>query len=160
MLGIKPNNLPAPNGLGFELKSVSYIQRDGLWLPKETMAVTMLNSEQLLSDDFFHSHLWEKMKRLVFCVLSYEGPHSTESKLLDVKSLDCLEDDTFIKGANADYEFIRTKLRTKGYGAITGKDGNWIQARTKGAGHGSTSRAFYAKKKLLLAICPPIQIAA
>jgi DNA mismatch repair protein MutH len=32
---------------------------------------------------------------------------------------------------------------------LTGKDGKWIQARTKGAGHGSTSRAFYARKCLI-----------
>ncbi|MBS1537261.1 MAG: hypothetical protein JST20_05880 [Bacteroidetes bacterium] len=38
---------------------------------------------------------------------------------------------------------------SQGFQALTGKDGNWIQARTKGAGHGSTSRAFYARKKLI-----------
>ncbi|OWY24453.1 hypothetical protein C7N43_29785 [Sphingobacteriales bacterium UPWRP_1] len=54
-----------------------------------------------------------------------------------------------IKEIQADYEFIRNKLKTQGFAALTGKDGKWIQARTKGAGHGSTSRAFYARKSLI-----------
>ena len=47
------------------------------------------------------------------------------------------------------YDFIRAKLIKEGFGALTGKDGKWIQARTKGAGHGSTSRAFYARTSLV-----------
>jgi len=69
--------------------------------------------------------------------------------LLKVKTFDFLETDTLIKEIEADYEFIRTKLVTQGFAALTGKDGKWIQARTKGAGHGSTSRAFYARKDLI-----------
>ena len=36
-----------------------------------------------------------------------------------------------------------------GFGALTGKDGKWIQARTKGPGHGSISRAFNARTILV-----------
>ncbi len=36
--------------------------------------------------------------------------------------------------------------------ALTGKDGKWIQARTKGPGHGSTSRAFYALRGFVFKI--------
>src|SRR3989344_2678912 len=43
------------------------------------------------------------------------------------------------------YDFIRNKLVKQGFEALTGKDGKWIQARTKGPGHGSVSRAFYAR---------------
>jgi len=48
-----------------------------------------------------------------------------------------------------DYDFIREKLVETGFESLTGKDGKWIQARTKGPGHGSTSRAFYARKELV-----------
>jgi len=48
-----------------------------------------------------------------------------------------------------DYDFIREKLVETGLESLTGKDGKWIQARTKGPGHGSTSRAFYARKELV-----------
>jgi DNA mismatch repair protein MutH len=58
----------------------------------------------------------------------------------------------FIKEIQEDYELIRQKLITQGFESLTGKDGKWIQTRTKGAGHGSTSRAFYARKELVKVI--------
>ena len=66
-----------------------------------------------------------------------------------VASLDFAEDDELIKEIKADYDFIRNKLIIKGFESLTGKDGKWIQARTKGPGHGSVSRAFYARKALV-----------
>lgn len=153
--GLSNSNKKAPNGLGYEIKSVPYCVKKGLWVPKETMAITMLNTEDLLNCSFFKSCVWEKLKSLIFCMVSFEGQHSIESTLLKVKSLDLMKDDACIKGAEEDYEFIRDKLRTKGYEALTAKDGNWIQARTKGAGHGSKTRAFYAKTAFLLEIFPP-----
>jgi hypothetical protein len=50
-----------------------------------------------------------------------------------------------IKEIKADYDFIRAKLIKDGFRALTGKDGKWIQVRTKRPGHGSVSRAFYAR---------------
>ena len=69
--------------------------------------------------------------------------------MLDVTSMDFVEDAELIKEVEADYEFIRNKLVQQGFESLTGKDGKWIQARTKGAGHGSTSRAFYARKEFV-----------
>jgi hypothetical protein len=66
-----------------------------------------------------------------------------------VTSLDFAEDDKLIKEIKADYDFIRSKLIAKGFKALTGADGKWIQARTKGPGHGSVSRAFYARIALV-----------
>ena len=59
------------------------------------------------------------------------------------------ETDDLIREIQADYEFIRQKLVVRGFESLTGSDGKWIQARTKGAGHGSTSRAFYARTRLV-----------
>ena len=70
------------------------------------------------------------------------------AELLKVTSLDFAEDDELIKEIKADYDFIRDKLITQGFEALTGKDGKWIQARTKSPGHGSVSRAFYARTSL------------
>ena len=44
---------------------------------------------------------------------------------------------------------VCAKLIKDGFEALTGKDGEWIQARTKGPGHGSVSRAFYARTSLV-----------
>jgi len=95
------------------------------------------------------SYCWKKLKSLVFCVVSWNGKHNIESKLLKVQSFDFLEYDMIIKEIKHDYEFIRNKCATQGFAALTGADGKWIQARTKGPGHGSVSRAFYARKVLI-----------
>ena len=60
-----------------------------------------------------------------------------------------LEDSKLIQEVKSDYEFIRNKLINNGFSSLTGKDGKWIQARTKGPGHGSISRAFYARKSFI-----------
>ncbi|MDI6816746.1 MAG: hypothetical protein QME41_06100 [Actinomycetota bacterium] len=50
-----------------------------------------------------------------------------------------------------DYDLVRDTLLdpSQGFDALTGHMGYYIQPRTKGAGHGSTSRAFYARKRFL-----------
>ena len=75
--------------------------------------------------------------------------NAKQAELLGVVSLDFLENDQLITEIKADYDFIREKLVTSGFDSLTGKDGKWIQARTKGAGHGSKTRAFYARKGLI-----------
>lgn len=79
----------------------------------------------------------------------WHGQNAESGELLKVASLDFAEDDELIKKIKADYDLIRDKLITQGFKSLTGADGKWIQARTKGAGHGSTSRAFYARTGLV-----------
>lgn len=149
LAGLTTNNQRAPNGLDFELKSVAYYKVKNVWEPKETMAITMINPIELKDTSFFESHCWSKLKSLVFCACTWNGKHNIKSELLKVSSFDFVQSSSLIKEVEQDYEFIRTKLITTGFTSLTGKDGKWIQARTKGAGHGSTSRAFYARKNLI-----------
>lgn len=145
LAGLKTNISKAPNGLTYELKSVSFHKVGGKLVPKETMAITMINPTELKTHEFFESHCWAKLKTIVFCAVMWHGQNSEKAELLKVTSLDFAEDDELIKEIKADYDFIRNKLKTKGFAALTGADGKWIQARTKGPGHGSVSRAFYAR---------------
>lgn len=149
LAGLSTNNTQAPNGLGFELKSTAYIVNDNKYKPKETMAITMINPDVLIKTPFYDSHCWNKLKSIVFCAVSWYGKHVEKSELLQVTSFDFLEEEQLINEIRDDYEFIRKKLIEKGFSSLTGKDGKWIQARTKGPGHGSISRAFYARKCLL-----------
>lgn len=149
LAGLTNNALRAPNGLSYELKSVSFSLVKGLLVPKETMAITMINPKELIEQPFFESHCWAKLKSIVFCAVMWDGINSEDSKLLKVTSFDFAGDDELIKEIQADYEFIREKMINKGFGSLTGADGKWIQARTKGPGHGSISRAFYARKALV-----------
>ena len=145
LAGLQTNISKAPNGLTYELKSVAFHHVKDKLVPKETMAITMINPGELNAHSFFESHCWAKLKTIVFCAVEWNGTNSEEAKLLKVTSLDFAEDDELIKEIKADYDFIRNKLIKQGFGTLTGKDGKWIQARTKGPGHGSISRAFYAR---------------
>ncbi len=77
--------------------------------------------------------------------------------LIKVTSLDFSETDDLIQEIKTDYDFIRNKLIKKGFNALTGRDGKWIQARTKGTGgvnprtgeRRPITRAFYARKELV-----------
>ena len=149
LAGLQTNNSKAPNGLSWELKSVSFYTANGKLKPKETMAITMINPEELKNNSFFESHCWIKLKSIVFCAVEWDGKNAETSRLLGVTSFDFSEDDELIQEIKEDYEFIRSKLINQGFEALTGSDGKWIQARTKGSGHGSTSRAFYARKNLV-----------
>lgn len=157
LAGLQTNISKAPNGLTYELKSVAFREVKGVLVPKETMAITMINAEELKVHSFFESHVWAKLKTIVFCAVQWDGLNAKGSKLLRVASLDFAEDDELIKEIKADYDFIRAKLIKDGFGALTGKDGKWIQARTKGIGgvnprtgeRRPITRAFYARTGLV-----------
>lgn len=157
LAGLENNVSKAPNGLSYELKSVAFRDIKNGIVPKETMAITMINPKELKEHSFFESHLWQKLKSIVFCAVEWNSQNDTSSKLLSVTSLDFAEDDELIKEIKADYDFIRAKLIAKGFSALTGKDGKWIQARTKGTGgvnpntgeRRPITRAFYARTILV-----------
>lgn len=157
LAGLETNVSKAPNGLTYELKSVSFHEVRGVLVPKETMAITMINPEELSSQSFFESHVWAKLKTIVFCAVQWDGKNAKKSKLLRVASLDFAEDDELIQEIKADYDFIRNKLINHGFRSLTGKDGRWIQARTKGVGGTNPktgirrpiTRAFYARTNLV-----------
>ena len=149
LAGLQTNISKAPNGLSYEVKSVSFYYVRGELVPKETMAITMINPQELRNLSFFESHVWDKLKSLIFCAVMWHGENSINAELLKVTSLDFTESHDLIKEIDMDYEFIRNKMITQGFENLTGKDGKWIQARTKGPGHGSTSRVFYARKSFV-----------
>jgi len=144
LAGLETNTSKAPNGLNFELKSVSFYLKKGKITPKYTMAITMVNEKELVEHGFYESHCWAKLKSMVFCAVMWHGRNAENAELLKVGSFDFSENDEVIKEVKSDYDFIRSKLKTKGFSSLTGKDGKWIQARTKGEG-----RAFYARMSLV-----------
>ena len=157
LAGLENNVSKAPNGLSYELKSVSFHYVKNVLVPKETMAITMINPKELKEHSFFESHCWAKLKSIVFCAVMWHGQNAEKAELLKVASLDFAEDDELIKEIKADYDFIREKLIKHGFENLTGKDGKWIQARTKGTGginprtgeRRPITRAFYARACLV-----------
>ena len=66
-----------------------------------------------------------------------------------VTTLD-LEGDLY-DAVKRDYLTVQGCIRDpqRGFAALSGRMGVFIQPRTKGAGHGSTTRAFYARTAFL-----------
>lgn len=147
-LGLKKNNNQAPNGRYFELKQISLkTLKNGKLVPKETMQITMINPKQKLENDFFRSHVYKKMKSIILCAVLYSSPGG-ETKLHRVDTFDIDEHGT-LEQLRKDYELIRDAMNERGFRSLKSKMGVLIQPRTKGQGHGSRSRAFYARTVFL-----------
>jgi len=148
-LGLPLNSSQSPNFGSWELKTISlkYL-KNGKLTVKETMAITMIDPYNVSRTKFEDSHLLMKMKKMVIPGRIWENRDEKKSLLYDVQTFD-LDDPEIYNQVKADYELIRNTIITKGFSALTGKMGVFIQPRTKGPGHGSTSRAFYARTSFL-----------
>jgi len=152
-IGLGANNIQAPNGGRWELKMVSLKKlKDGAIVPKETMQITMINPEQVKNTPFESSHLLAKLRETIICARLYNDINETQSFLISVGKFD-LGDRDLYEQVKKDYNLVRNAIRTRGFRVLTGAMGAYVQPRTKGAGHGSISRAFYARpvfiKKIL-----------
>ena len=138
------NSKQAPNGEFWELKVVPLKRQGDSYVPKETMAITMINAEDVSKRGFKSSHLFNKLKSLIICGRLFEGKDEKHSTLLSVGTFDLVDRKTQ-EQVRKDYELVQKTIQTKGFHALTGKMGILVQPRTKGMGYGSTTRAFYAR---------------
>lgn len=144
-LGLRQNSLQAPDFGSWELKVVPLTRAaDGTVRVKESMAITMIEPAEVLANRFEDSHLYDKLRSLIVVARIFENVEDTSSLLHSAAEFD-LDNPSIRKQVEDDYEAIRTIIRAKGIDALTGDTGKYVQARTKGRGHGSTSRAFYAR---------------
>jgi len=144
-LGLPINSAQAPNFGSWELKIVPLKRtRSGGLAVKETMAITMIDPYNVANTSFNQSHLLAKLQKAVICARIFENQQESCSVLHQVSTFDLTDVDIY-KQIEQDYEQIRSCILTEGFESLTGKMGVLIQPRTKGPGHGSTSRAFYAR---------------
>ena len=116
--------------------------KNGTIVPKETMAITMLCPEDLKKDTFENSKVLKKMNRMLCVPYERDGDNVTymEPTLIDLSTStyeECLQ---ILKKDYSDTceKYIRD-------GTLKSETGILLQNRTKGPGHGSTSRAFYLR---------------
>ena len=144
-LGLPLNSAQSPNFGSWELKIVPLKRlKSGAIVPKETMAITMIDPVNVTGKAFEDSHLISKLRKAVVCARLFESKAEEASLLVRVASFD-LDDPATYAAVKADYDEVRTTIIEEGFDALTGKMGKLVQPRTKGPGHGSTSRAFYAR---------------
>ena len=111
-----------------------------LLVPKETIAVTMLNRDDLRANTFNLSTAYTKLKRTLY--VPYERIGS-EVIYMKPTLIDLQENIELLTKLASDYDLIREKF-SRGL-PLSSRDGILLQNRTKGRGHGSTSRAFYLR---------------
>lgn len=150
-LGLPRNCLQSPDFGDWELKTVSMKKlKSGLIVPKETMAITMINPDDVINNDFANSHLKMKLNCLLIITRMWYATSEPHSELLSAFQFDIDKNQELYSEIEADYEETRDCLKTKGFNALTGKMGKWIQPRTKGQGNGAPkTRAFYARTSFL-----------
>lgn len=149
-LGIPINSSQSPNFGSWELKSIPLkASRNGDLKFKETMAITMIDAYQVARTSFEDSHLLAKLKKAV-CVARTVGSSVDEPSFIHSVNMIDLHGELY-EAIKRDYETVQECLNDadRGFACLTGKMGVYVQPRTKGAGHGSTSRAFYARPLFL-----------
>ena len=143
------NSAQAPNFGSWELKVIplKYLKNGELRI-KETMAITMIDAYNVERTDFEDSHLLAKLRKLIVAARIWESQQEEQSVLHKVTTFD-LDNPSIYNQIRDDYDLVRETVRTKGFSALAGEMGIYIQPRTKGKGHGSKTRAFYARKGFL-----------
>jgi DNA mismatch repair protein MutH len=144
-LGLPQNSRQEPDFGDWELKVVP-LRKDtqGNLRVKESMAITMLEPAEVVANKFEDSHLYDKLRSMVVVSRVWESKEELHSMLHAVAQFD-LDNPKINAQVKDDYETIRAQIRNRGIDSVTGDLGKLVQARTKGRGHGSTSRAFYAR---------------
>lgn len=143
-LGLPLNSSSSPNFGSWELKTIPLCLRAGSLAVKETMAITMIDPYEIEARPFEESHLFRKMRKAVIVARVFESQQETRSLVHSVSEFD-LDDPDLYSIVKKDYDLVRECIANRGFGCLTGAMGTLIQPRTKGAGHGTTTRAFYAR---------------
>jgi DNA mismatch repair protein MutH len=150
-IGLSTNSSQKPDGGDWELKVVPFKESRGTLVPKETMAITMINADQVASTPFEESHLLSKLESLVIVKRLVGRSVHERSEILDVRAID-LHGELY-EQIRLDYIEVQKCIldSSRGFQGLSGSMGVLVQPRTKGAGHGSISRAFYARPSLVSA---------
>ncbi|GAB4388766.1 MAG: hypothetical protein Kow0025_10020 [Thermodesulfovibrionales bacterium] len=143
------NSAQSPNLGSWELKTISLKRlRNGEVTVKETMAITMIDPYNVARTTFAESHLKNKLQKTILVARMWEGQSEPRSELYGVYEFKLTDREIYAR-VEADYNLVRDTIIEKGFEYLTGRMGVYIQPRTKGPGHGSTSRAFYARTGFL-----------
>ena len=113
------------------------------------MAITMIDPVEVSQKPFEDSHLFTKLRRIILVARTVGANVKEPTYLHSVETVEL--DGEIYDAVKADYDLVRETLLDpkRGFDALKSEMGVYIQPRTKGRGHGSTSRAFYARKKFL-----------
>jgi DNA mismatch repair protein MutH len=104
---------------------------------KESVAITMVNKDDLKTTQFEDSRVYKKLENTLFVPYKQTG-----DDVCFMESIHFTKYNPYFEQLKNDYIEIQTK-------EFSGRVGKYLQTRTKGAGHGSTSRAFYLRPSFM-----------
>lgn len=146
-LGLPINSAQSPNFGSWELKCVAAKTQNGRIQIKETMAITMIDPYHVKNAEFLDSHLYTKIRRMLIVVRLVEKNFRLPSPVLKIIEID--PNNNVMETIRGDYDLVRRSILENGFESLSGRMGQIVQPRTKGRGHGSTTRAFYFRRKFL-----------
>ena len=125
--------------------------KNGTLVPKETIAITMLSKNDLEIDEFKTSRCCKKLSKTMFVPYYRNGDtiRYMNAKIIDRESSEFAELYSILE---SDYSLMRKNFIENG--VLESKTGILLQNRTKGAGHGSTSRAFFLRTAFIKQYIP------
>lgn len=104
---------------------------------KESVAVTMVDKELLKMTPFEESRVYKKLENVLFV------PYKRDREnVCFMEAIHFTRDHEYFEQLKKDYTDIQTE-------EFSGKIGKYLQTRTKGKGHGTTSRAFYLRASFI-----------
>lgn len=116
---------------------------------KEIMAITMIDPANVCQKEFEDSHLLAKLHKAVVIARTVSKSVDEPSYIHSVVEFNL--DGYLYEAVKAGYDLVRSAFLNpkQDFNALTGRMRAFVQPRTKGAGHGSTSRAFYVRPAFL-----------
>lgn len=136
LLGI-PHSSECLDCIDGEIKTFPVNCKNGKFVPKETIAVTMLSTTEI-TKSFIDSKCYKKLKKML--IVPY---HRIGDKIKYMTPTIISEEITELyKILESDYNAIQKKFIEDG--TFSSSTGTFLQNRTKGS-KGSTSRAFYLR---------------
>ena len=146
LLGI-PHSSECLDCLDGEIKTFPVSLKNGKFVPKETIAVTMLSTDELSTTSFLDSKCYKKLKKML--VVPYYRTGDTIKYLTPTIISD--ESTELYKILESDYDAIQKRYIEDD--TLSSSTGTLLQNRTKGA-KGSTSRAFYLRTSFMKKYVP------
>lgn len=116
--------------------------QNGMYVPKETIAVTML-TKSLAYETFENSKCFKKLSKVLYVPYLREGDRIM---YLKPTMIDLTQDKNLCEQLKKDYELIQQHFIKTGTLEHTSELGKYLQNRTKGSGgNAPKTRAFYLR---------------
>lgn len=129
----------------FPVKKPLTGKNKGKYVPKETIAVTMINKETLKTDTFIESRCFKKMANILYIPYYRDGDNITYMKPTII-NLNASTNTALKQQLTDDYDTIRKFIIDNDTLDGSSRLGKYLQNRTKGAGKDAPkTRAFYLR---------------